>query len=164
MRSRAGACTISQAPLAAAAAAKVTPPTQVELSKPATTTRTRVASNAMLVRAARRDSRQIANRTQEADATCCGTQVAWNSQPANPVASRTIELAPGIRPSSGRSEPVSASRSTSAPPLRRRPSQLVSPIISISAAKAVNQVIAASASQPLTPSSMASSAALKCHR
>ena len=75
----------STPPIQIAATAKVTPPTQVELSTPATTTSTNAASKARLSRRTSSDSSSIASTTQEAEAMCCGTQAVWNSQPAKPV-------------------------------------------------------------------------------
>jgi hypothetical protein len=75
-----------------------------------------------------------------------------------------MESMPGIKASSGRSDPVAQTSRTSNAASLRPLIQVASPTISISDAKALNQVSAASASQPLMPSNSASSAALKWRR
>ena len=92
---------------------------------------------------------------------CCGTQADWNSQPAKPVCGMTTASKRGMKASSGRSDPVMQSKRTSNPAILRLLIQVARPIISISDVNALNQVRAASVSQPLIPSSSASSAALK---
>ena len=151
-------------PIQMAAIAKVTPPTQVELPTPAATTSTNVASSTKLSRRISSESSSIASTTHEADAMCCGTQADWNSQPAKPVCGMITELMPGMNASSGRSDPVAQTSRTSNAASLRPLIQMASPTISISDAKALNQVSAASASQPLMPSNSDSSAALKWRR
>ena len=68
-----------------AATANVTPPTKAELSKPATTIRTRVRNRAALGRCAKWTISTIAATTHDADIRCCGTQADWNNQPAKPL-------------------------------------------------------------------------------
>jgi hypothetical protein len=121
----------------------------------------------MLRRCASRLIRKTAATTHDADITCCGTQAAWNSQPAKPVAgSRTFSRfsAPHSGDSNGRSEPATAKGTIQSAADRRALSRTASPIIKASDAKPVNQVIATSASHPLTRNARTSSAAPKCQR
>ena len=104
--------------------------------------------------------------THDADMMCCGTQAAWNSQPANPSAgsiTASMRLAPKIHSSTVRAD-AEADSTTARIAALRPPSQAARPIIMASEAAAANQVMAASASQPLMPVAAASSAALKCQR
>src|ERR1700716_3634925 len=132
------------APTASAAGAKVTPPTQVELSKPAAATSARTTAEKMLGRCASRLIRKIAATAQDADITCCGTQAAWNSQPAKPVpGSRTDSnfSAPHGSDSNGRSDPATANGTIQSAADRRALNHTANPIIMASEEKAVNQVI-----------------------
>ena len=126
-----------------------------------------VSSVVRLRRSARRDSSNVAIAADVADAMCCGAQLVWNSQPPKPEGApitRCAASAPNRPPSSGRKDSVAASATTQSAAAPRPLSQTAKPIIAASDAKAVNQVSAASASQPLTCASNDNSAALKCQR
>ena len=149
------------------ATAKVTPPTKAELSKPATTIRTRVRNRAALGRRAKCTISTMAATTQDADIRCCGTQADWNNQPAKPLGDAmngSREKLPNKKLSVVRSDAPAARATTRIAAPDRSLSQTATAIIKASEAKAVNQVRPISASQPLICSGSASSAALKCQR
>ena len=123
-------------PIQIAATANVTPPTQVELSTPATTTSTNVASRAAFPS---HQFRQQQNREHDAGR---GRDVLRHpgglEQPAGEAGRRYDDRnrCPGCTSSSGRSDPVALTSSTSSAASLRPLSQIARPIISISEAKA----------------------------
>ena len=142
---RRGGSGISKArPMAATANAKVTPPTQTELSKPAAATSPNTITRRGLRSVANRASRKLARTTAIAAATCCGAHEIWVSQPPKPEA-QPIQVVGGVaadQPStrSAAAEPVAASATTQIEAEPRPPIQAAKPIISASEANAVNQV------------------------
>src|SRR5262245_26377786 len=109
----------------------------------------------------------IARTTHDADIMCCGVQADWYSHPARPIggASHAFSCSSlNSAPSAARSEPAADSMTTHAAAEERALSQTASPIINVKEENAENQVRPMSASQPLTPSTMRSSAALKYQR
>jgi hypothetical protein len=160
-------CASRIVPATTAATPNVTPPTQVELSNPATTTSASVTTWRGLGRSVIRPISSIASTTQEAAVMCWGTQAAWNSQPPKPVLGETIARsvsAPSSVSSTVRADAVAAKSSAHSAVEARSLNQTASPIIRASALNAENQVSAMSASHPLTPGNAASSAAVKCQR
>ncbi len=166
-RRRGSAKIRSAQPIGTATIAKVTPPIQVELSKPAATTNARAATTRGVPRRARRHSSRTAATAQVAEARCCGAQLAWTSQVCSSESGGSSAFrpcGPSTAVSTGRSEPARLRSSTQSAALRRPLNHTARPIISTSEAKAVHPVRAMSASQPLTCSSTARRAALKCQR
>ena len=101
-----------------------------------------------------------------ADARCWGAQAIWNSQPPRPDAlARKASVTSGaVHSSRARTEAAAASTTTINPAVILPLSRAARPIIVRRDAKAVNQVSAASASQPVAPVMTAMAAALKCQR
>ena len=164
---RDGSGAASTRPTIGAATAKVTPPIQVELSKPAAARMPSSGTASVLPPCARCRITSTATTTQQAEVRCWGTQADWVSQPPR-SAWRTINAPDSPWPSSqsshGRSVPAALNSTTAAQASDRPPIALAMAIANASDENAVTPVIAASAAQPPMPRTAASSAALKCHR